>query len=79
MSNVEGMYSICFIKRMSEVKLPFEILRFLVPCSAVRCTVTRCLIRGFRESISGSGHGKHRAVTAIQVRMEKESSKVDSG
>ena len=30
MSNVEGMYSVYFKKRLSKAKLPFEILRFII-------------------------------------------------
>ena len=39
MSNVEGMYSIYFIKRLSEAKPAFEILRFDIRNSAVRCLI----------------------------------------
>ena len=46
MSNVEGMNSV-YLKRLSEAKPPFEILRFDIRYSAVRCSVrvklpTRC-------------------------------------
>jgi hypothetical protein len=39
MSNVEGMYSNYFIKRLSAAKPPFVILRFDIRYSAVRCSV----------------------------------------
>jgi hypothetical protein len=38
-SNVEGMYSIYFIKRLSAAKPSFEILRFDIRYSAVRCLI----------------------------------------
>jgi hypothetical protein len=38
MSNVEGLYSVCFIERLSEAKPSFEILRFDIRYSAVRCS-----------------------------------------
>jgi hypothetical protein len=41
MSNVEGMYSIYFIKRVSEAKPPFDILRFDIRYSTVRCSISR--------------------------------------
>jgi len=45
MSNVEGMYSIYFIKRPSEAIPPFDILRFDIRYSAVRfkCSFIRAL------------------------------------
>jgi hypothetical protein len=39
MSNVEVMYSVYFIIRLSEAKPPFEILRFDIRYSAVRCSI----------------------------------------
>ncbi len=39
MSNVEGMYSIYFKKRLSEATPSFEILRFDIRYSAVRCYI----------------------------------------
>ena len=30
MSNVEGMYSVYFIKKLSRAKPPFDILRFII-------------------------------------------------
>ena len=38
-SNVEGMYSIYFIKRLSAANPPFDILRFDIRYSAVRCLI----------------------------------------
>ena len=43
--NVEGMYSIYFIKRWSEAKPPFEILRFDIRYSAVRCPASQSYMR----------------------------------
>jgi hypothetical protein len=40
MSNIEGMNSILFYKRMSKAKHSFEILRFDIRNSAVRCLKT---------------------------------------
>ena len=39
MSNVEGMYSINLKKRLSRAKPSFEILRFDIRYSAVRCSI----------------------------------------
>ncbi len=38
MSNVEVMYSVYFKKRLSKAKPPFDILRFDIRYSAVRCS-----------------------------------------
>ena len=38
MSNVEGMYTVYFKKRLSKAKPHFEILRFDIQHSAVRCS-----------------------------------------
>ena len=38
MSNVEGMYSVFFKKRLSKAKPPFDIIRFDIRYSAVRCS-----------------------------------------
>ena len=38
MSNVEGMYSVYFKKRLSKAKPPFDILRFDIRYFAVRCS-----------------------------------------
>ena len=37
MSNFEGMYSVYFKIRLSKAKPPFDILRFDIRYSAVRC------------------------------------------
>jgi hypothetical protein len=37
MSNVEGMYAVYFKKRLSKAKPSFDILRFDIRYSAVRC------------------------------------------
>ena len=43
-SNVEGMYSIYFVKRLNEAKPPFVILRFDIRYSAVRSSMVRFCI-----------------------------------
>jgi hypothetical protein len=37
--NVEGMYSVYFKKRLSKAKPSFDILRFDIRHSAVRCSI----------------------------------------
>jgi len=56
--NVEGMYSVYFIKRLSKAKPPFDILRFDIRHSAVRFPRGSAVDRSRLQRNSLFGHAE---------------------